>query len=316
MAKVSVGVDVGGTSVKLGIFTLEGKLIKKWEIRTNKENGSDAVLTDIADTIKENLTDLSYSIEDCIGVGMGVPGSVLPGGYVPICVNLFWKDLYPAKILSEALNNLPVVLSNDANIAALGECWQGGAKGYKDVIMLTLGTGVGGGIVVDGKIIEGKHGIGGEVGHLHMNDYEEDSCNCGGKGCLEQIASATGIVKEAKKILKNDSKEFSKLRDFGDKLSAKNVLDMAKEGDKLAISVVEKVCRYLGIAIANLAMTTDPDVFLIGGGVSKAGAFLTDKINKYFEQYLPLSKNRAKILLATLGNDAGIYGAAKLLINK
>ncbi len=316
MAKVSVGVDVGGTSVKLGIFTLEGKLIKKWEIRTNKENGSDAVLTDIADTIKENLTDLSYSIEDCIGVGMGVPGSVLPGGYVPICVNLFWKDLYPAKILSEALNNLPVVLSNDANIAALGECWQGGAKGYKDVIMLTLGTGVGGGIVVDGKIIEGKHGIGGEVGHLHMNDYEEDRCNCGGKGCLEQIASATGIVKEAKKILKNDSKEFSKLRDFGDKLSAKNVLDMAKEGDKLAISVVEKVCRYLGIAIANLAMTTDPDVFLIGGGVSKAGAFLTDKINKYFEQYLPLSKNRAKILLATLGNDAGIYGAAKLLINK
>lgn len=154
MDKLSIGVDIGGTSVKLGIFNIEGQLIKKWEIRTNKENGANAVLKDIADTIRQNLQSLDYSLKDCIGVGMGVPGAVLPNSYVKVCVNLFWKDLYPAKILSEYLDNLPVVLNNDANIAALGECWQGGAKGYSDVVLITLGTGVGGGIVVNGKILE------------------------------------------------------------------------------------------------------------------------------------------------------------------
>ena len=177
-----------------------------------------------------------------------------------------------------------------------------------------MGTGVGGGIVVDGKIVSGRHGIGGEVGHMHVRDEEKEACNCGGHGCLEQIASATGIVKEAKNLLSKNKDRESKLRDFGDKLTAKDVLDMAKAGDELAVEVMEIVCRYLGIAISHLAMTTDPDIFVIGGGVSKAGTFLTDMITKYFEYYLPISKNRAKVVLATLGNDAGIYGAAKLLI--
>lgn len=315
MGKISVGVDVGGTSIKLGVFTFDGELIKKWEIRTNKENGHMAVLNDIATTIRATLTELGYSLLDCVGVGMGVPGPVMPDGHVEICVNLHWKDLYPARILSESLDGTPVALSNDANVAALGECWQGGAKGYTDIVMLTLGTGVGGGIVVDGKVVPGRHGIGGEVGHMHVRDEETDACNCGGHGCLEQVASATGIVKEAKAVLSKNPDKSSKLRDFGANLSAKDVLDAAKAGDELAIEVMEVVCRYLGIAISHLAMTTDPDIFVIGGGVSKAGTFLTDMITKYFEYYLPISNNRAKVVLATLGNDAGIYGAAKLLIS-
>ena len=314
MAKISVGVDVGGTSIKLGVFTFDGELIKKWEIRTNKENGHLAVLMDIANTVRTTIEELGYNLLDCVGVGMGVPGPVMPDGHVEICVNLHWKDLYPGRILSEALDGTPVALSNDANVAALGESWQGGAKGYSDIVLLTLGTGVGGGIVVDGKIVSGRHGIGGEVGHMHVRDEAKEACNCGGHGCLEQIASATGIVKEAKNLLSKNKDRESKLRDFGDKLTAKDVLDMAKAGDELAVEVMEIVCRYLGIAISHLAMTTDPDIFVIGGGVSKAGTFLTDMITKYFEYYLPISKNRAKVVLATLGNDAGIYGAAKLLI--
>ena len=314
MAKISVGVDVGGTSIKLGVFTFDGELIKKWEIRTNKENGHLAVLMDIANTVRTTIEELGYNLLDCVGVGMGVPGPVMPDGHVEICVNLHWKDLYPGRILSEALDGTTVALSNDANVAALGESWQGGAKGYSDIVLLTLGTGVGGGIVVDGKIVSGRHGIGGEVGHMHVRDEEKEACNCGGHGCLEQIASATGIVKEAKNLLSKNKDRESKLRDFGDKLTAKDVLDMAKAGDELAVEVMEIVCRYLGIAISHLAMTTDPDIFVIGGGVSKAGTFLTDMITKYFEYYLPISKNRAKVVLATLGNDAGIYGAAKLLI--
>ena len=227
MAKISVGVDVGGTSIKLGVFTFDGELIKKWEIRTNKENGHLAVLMDIANTVRTTIEELGYNLLDCVGVGMGVPGPVMPDGHVEICVNLHWKDLYPGRILSEALDGTPVALSNDANVAALGESWQGGAKGYSDIVLLTLGTGVGGGIVVDGKIVSGRHGIGGEVGHMHVRDEEKEACNCGGHGCLEQIASATGIVKEAKNLLSKNKDRESKLRDFGDKLTAKDVLDMA-----------------------------------------------------------------------------------------
>lgn len=313
MGKVSVGVDVGGTAIKLGIFSLEGELIKKWEIPTLVERGYKEIILDIANNIKEAIKELNFNLLDIVGVGMGVPGPVMPDGYVEICVNLGWKDLYPARILSEILDGTPVLVNNDANVAALGESWQGGAKGYTDIVMITLGTGVGGGVVVNGNIVAGRHGIGGEIGHMHIKENVEEACNCGGYGCLEQIASATGIVNEAKKILKKDLRE-SKLRNVGS-LSAKDVLDSAKEGDELAVEVMEIVGKYLGIAISHLALTTDPDIFVIGGGVSKAGTYLTDLINKYFEYYTPIATNRAKVVLATLGNDAGIYGAAKLVIN-
>ena len=312
MEKICIGVDIGGTSIKMGIFDIQGILIKRWEIKTSKENNSAAVINEIAASIQTALSEYSYTLEDCLGIGLGVPGPVIPSGYVEVCVNLGWRDKYPARELSQILGGIPVGLGNDANIAALGEMWQGGAKGCSDVVLITLGTGVGGGVVLDGRIVEGRHGIAGEIGHLHVLDDENEYCNCGCRGCLEQIASATGIVREAKKVLAADNLP-SLLRNYGESISAKEVLDCAKEGDAAALRVMKKVCRYLGIAMSHIAYTVDPDVFVIGGGVSKAGEFLLGLINNEYEKYVKLSVNKPKIVLATLGNDAGIYGAAKLV---
>ena len=198
MENICIGIDIGGTTVKMGIFNTSGKLVKKWAIGTSKENNSASVISDIASSVQEVLHEQSYTLNDCLGIGLGVPGPVLPSGYVEVCVNLGWKDRYPARELSQMLSGIPVGLGNDANIAALGEMWQGGAKGFGDVVLITLGTGVGGGVIIDGKIAEGRHGIAGEIGHMHVINDENEYCNCGCRGCLEQIASATGIVREAR----------------------------------------------------------------------------------------------------------------------
>lgn len=309
---ICIGVDVGGTSVKLGMFTMEGAIIEKWEIETDLRENGRYLINNIAISIIDKLNQNNYTLLDCIGIGMGVPGPVLPGGYVEVCVNLGWRQMYPARQLSDILGGIPVHLGNDANIAALGETWQGGAKGFSDAIMITLGTGVGGGIIVGNKIVTGRHGLGGEIGHIKIRYDEKEKCNCGGEGCLEQIASATGIVREAKRFLEKSDKP-SRLREL-EKITAKDVLDAVKAGDGLALEVMEEVCKYLGIAISHLALITDPDVFVIGGGVSKAGDILIDMINKYYDAYTPISENRGKVVLATLGNDAGIYGAARMVI--
>lgn len=312
MEQVCIGVDIGGTSVKMGIFTLNGTLLKKWEIETKPKKDPQALIKKMAGSIKETLKEGGLALTDCVGVGMGVPGPVMPNGYIEVVVNIGWKDVFPSRILSDLLDGTPVALGNDANVAALGEAWMGGAKDQKDVVMVTLGTGVGGGIILDGKIVAGRHGLGGEIGHCHVRESETEKCNCGGVGCLEQISSATGIVREAKRLLekKGATSRLALLKD----ISAKDVLDAAKAGDELALKVVDTVCKYLGIAISHLAMTVDPDVFVIGGGVSKAGDFLIDKIREKFIYYTPMTKNKADIVLARLGNDAGIYGAAKLVV--
>lgn len=219
----------------------------------------------------------------------------------------------PQSQLSGLLDNILVKSGNDANVAALGEMWQGGGMGFTDIIMVTLGTGVGGGVIIDEKIVTGKHGLGGEIGHIHIRDEETEKCNCGGIGCVEQIGSATGIAREARRKMAA-SDEPSSMRVFGDGITAKDVLDEAKKGDKMALEVVETVGRYLGMALAQLAMTVDPQMFVIGGGVSKAGQFLIDVITKYYNYYTPISENKAVIGLAKLGNDAGIYGAARLVL--
>lgn len=314
MDNICIGVDVGGTSIKIGMFHTDGKIIKKWEIRTRRENNSEEVISDIAESIRVSLKEKGYKLTDCLGIGMGVPGAVTQKGYVEVCVNLGWRDKYPARELSDILDGIPVKIANDANAAALGEAWQGGAKGYDDVVMITLGTGVGGGIIINNKIIEGSHGIAGEIGHMHMRDDEPRFCNCGGRGCLEQVASATGIVNEAKKILEEKSSEYSSMRNLIAGISAKDVLDAAKAGDKLANEVMDIVARYLGLALSYLTVAVDPDIFVIGGGVSRAGVFLTDLIAKKYDGYVSISKQRPKITLATLGNDAGIYGAARLIL--
>lgn len=314
MGKMCIGVDVGGTSVKLGLFETSGTLVYKWEVPTRKDEGGRYILEDVAASIRNVLAQRQIDLDDVMGAGLGVPGPVMPDGYVEVCVNLGWKDMNPQRELSALLDGLPVKSGNDANVAALGEMWQGGGKGYTDIVMVTLGTGVGGGVIIDEKIISGKHGLAGEIGHIHVRDEEWEHCNCGGVGCVEQIASATGIAREARrKMAASDTP--SALRKYGDSVTAKDVLDQAKAGDAMALEVVELVGRYLGVMLAQVAMTVDPEIFVIGGGVSKAGQFLIDVIWKYYDHYSPISKNKGKIGLATLGNDAGIYGAARLVLD-
>ena len=314
MEKKCVGVDIGGTTVKLGLFETDGTLLHKWEVTTRKEDGGIHILEDVAASIRQILSDREIALEDVVGAGMGVPGPVMPDGQVEMCVNLGWRDMNPQRELSALLDGLPVRSGNDANVAALGEMWQGGGKGYTDIVMVTLGTGVGGGVILDEKIIVGKHGLGGEIGHIHIRDEETEHCNCGGVGCVEQIASATGIAREARrKMAASDAP--SAMRSFGDEITAKDVLDAAKAGDEMALEVVETVGHYLGLLLSQLALTIDPEMFVIGGGVSRAGQFLTDVIDRHYEHFTPISKNKAKIGLAKLGNDAGIYGAARLVLD-
>ena len=314
MSKKCIGIDVGGTTVKLGIFETDGTLLDKWEVPTRKEDGGKHILEDVAASIRHTLQENEIDMDDVVGAGMGVPGPVMPDGYVEVCVNLGWHDRNPQRELSALLDGLPVKSGNDANVAALGEMWQGGGKGYTDIVMVTLGTGVGGGVIIDEKIIAGKHGLGGEIGHIHVRDDETEHCNCGGVGCVEQIASATGIAREARRKMAA-SEAPSTMRSFGDAITAKDVLDEAKAGDTMALEVVETVGHYLGLLLAQVALTVDPEMFVIGGGVSKAGQFLIDVIEKYYEHFTPISSNKAKIGLAKLGNDAGIYGAARLVLD-
>lgn len=313
MNRKCIGIDIGGTSVKIGIFETDGTLLEKWEVPTRKEEGGRHILEDVAASIRKKTEELGISLKDLAGAGMGLPGPVLPDGYVEKCVNLGWRTLNPQEILSGLLDGLPVKSANDANVAALGEMWQGGGKGYKDLVMVTLGTGVGGGIILNEKILTGTQGIGGEIGHIHVRDEETEHCNCGGTGCLEQVASATGIAREAKRILAKSDRPSS-LRGKASGLTAKDVLDAAKAGDEPALEAVETACRYLGLVLSQVTMILDPQIYVIGGGVSKAGTFLTEKIQKNHDELTPFAKDKAQILLATLGNDAGIYGAARLIL--
>ena len=312
MKKYCFGIDVGGTTVKMGLFTTEGELLDKWEIPTRKEDGGAYILNDVAASVEAKLAEKNIEKEDVAGAGIGVPGPTLDTGYVSICVNLGWKDKNPANELSELLS-IPVKAGNDANVAALGEMWKGGGEGYLDVVLLSLGTGVGGGIIINGEMAPSHRGVGGELGHITVNPDEEATCNCGNHGCLEQYASATGVVRIAKKLLAA-SKEESSLRTL-ETVTAKDVFDAAKAGDHLAVEAVEVLGKYLGLVVANVALTVDPDVFVIGGGVSKAGQVLIDVITKYYHKFAKIiGDNKAKVVLAKLGNDAGIYGAARMVL--
>lgn len=311
MSQKCIGIDIGGTTVKLGIFTTEGELLKKWEVFTRTDDGGKYILSDIAESIKEKIAEWEMPLSDFIGAGMGLPGPVEADGHIPFCVNLGWKEGNPQEELS-ALLGIPVKSGNDANVAALGEMWQGGGRGYKDMVMVTLGTGVGGGVILNEQMWPGMKGVAGEIGHMHIMEDETEVCNCGGCGCLEQAASATGIVRVAKRILASEE-GGSSLRSV-ENLTAKDVLDAAKAGDSLAMKSVEKSMRYLGWALANITMVLDPEAYIIGGGVSKAGTFLTEMIQKHHDVMSPMSTQKAKVVLAELGNDAGIYGAARLIL--
>lgn len=310
MNKYCFGIDVGGTTVKCGLFDVKGELLDKWEIPTRTENNGMAILPDIADAIADKMKEKNLSREEIVGVGIGVPGPVNENGELPGAVNLHWGYIHLVDEM-EKLTGLEVKAGNDANVAALGEMWKGGGAGCHNVVMVTLGTGVGGGIINNGQIVTGSHGAGGEIGHIHVTDSLETPCNCGNTGCLEQVASATGITFLANRRLAKDDTP-SMLR--GGEISAKTVFDAVKAGDGLATEVAEEFGRYLGAALANVAGVTDPEVFVIGGGVSKAGEILLDFIKKNYQKYAFMACKNTAFALAELGNDAGIYGAAKLVL--
>jgi len=312
MSKYVVGVDIGGTTVKLGYFSAEGELLEKWEITTRTDDGGAYILGDIADSVKAKMAERGIALSDVIGVGMGVPGPVKDDGTVIKCVNLGWGVFNAAEELSGLLDGVKVKVGNDANMAALGEMWMGGGKGHQNIVMVTLGTGVGGGIILNGKMLAGVNGAGGEIGHMTMDINETDVCNCGKRGCLEQYASATGIVRLANKAL-NDSDRPSKLREV-QYISAKEIFDAAKSGDELAMEQVEALGKKLGLAAAQIACVVDPEVFVIGGGVSKAGQIILDVAEKYFKQYAFHACRSTTFELAELGNDAGIYGGAAAVL--
>ena len=306
------GVDVGGTTVKLGFFDEEGNLLEKWEIPTRTQDDGKNILPDVAASILDKMKERGVSREDITGVGIGAPGPVDAKGTVYVAVNLGWGT-FSLKNELQSLLNLPVEAGNDANVAALGEMWKGGGQGYSNAVAVTLGTGVGGGIIVDGKILSGATGAGCEIGHIHVMDGEQERCNCGNCGCLEQYASATGVVRLAKRRLAMDDKP-SVLREC-ESVSAKAVFDAVKAGDELAMEVAERFGEILGKALAGIAAVVNPEIFVIGGGVSKAGPVLLDYIQKYYTPNAFSGSRGALFSLATLGNDAGIYGAAKMVLD-
>ena len=283
MANYVFGIDVGGTSVKCGLFQTDGTLLEKWEIPTRTENGGSEILPDIAKSVKAKMAEKGIVADDVAGVGIDVPGPVNDKGELSIAVNLNWGYKNIVKELSDELGGMAVKAANDANAAALGEMWAGGGKGSKNLVMVTLGTGVGGGIIVDGKIVAGAHGAGGEVGHACVEPEEEAVCNCGNHGCLEQMTSATGIVRLAKKYLASHDTPSS-LRERGESISAKAVFDALKEGDAAAEAIVQEFSEYLGRALAVFACVVDPEVIVVGGGVSKAGQILIDGVAKYYRE--------------------------------
>lgn len=308
--KYCFGVDIGGTTVKMGLLDTEGNILDKWEIPTNTSEEGKAILPDVAASIEKKLGERSLNKNDIAGVGVGVPAPVTSEGIVNGSANLGWKYKEVKRELEE-LTGLRAEIGNDANVAALGEMWKGGGAGEKNMIMVTLGTGVGGGVIIDGRILVGQNGAGGEIGHLCVNYEETDRCGCGNRGCLEQYASATGIVRLAGKKLEKEQRPTILEKED---VTAKDVFDAVKEGDEVAKEIAVEFGQYLGHALANLAAVLDPAVIVIGGGVSKAGEVLIPYIQKPYMERAFFANRNVRFTLAELGNDAGICGAVKLVL--
>lgn len=311
MKNYAFGVDVGGTLCKLGLFETDGTLLERWEIPTDTRDGGTRILPDIAASIQERRKKLPEN--SILGVGVGVPSPMTQDGVAIKSVNLGWKD-YPVAAELSRLTGLPVYAANDVNVASLGELWKGSAVGYSNAIVLTLGTGIGGGLIVNGHLVNGETGSAGEIGHIIVNPQETERCACGRKGCLEQYASATGLVRMAERRLSGTS-AHSILREKNP-LTAKDIFDAAKAGDAIAVELVESFGQILGSALSDMACVLNPEIIVIGGGVSKAGSIVTDVVRRFFYEKTLFTCKNTKIVLATLGNDAGIYGGVRLLLER
>lgn len=314
MKEYAFGIDLGGTTAKVGLFTTSGTLLEKWEVPTDTSNKGEKILYNLAAAIRSKMEEKQLAGEQVEGVGIGVPGPVQDSSVVPIvCANLGgWGQQNVAANLSGLLDGIPVKVGNDANVAALGEIWMGTAKGCRSAVMVTLGTGVGGGVIVNGSVIDGAHGAGGEIGHITVNRAETAVCGCGKRGCLEQYSSATGVVRCMNKLLAENPDEPCVLR--GTDFAAKDVFDAARNGDKLAQREVDEMADTLGLALSIIAETADPEMFLLGGGVSRAGDILLNAVAGHYQEYAFSSCRATPIKQASLGNDAGIYGAVRLVV--
>ncbi len=309
--KYIFGIDVGGTTIKMGLFDREGNLLDKWQIPTNTTQKGTHILPEIARSLQKKQKEHHISTEDILGAGVGVPGPVTADGVVNHCINLGWKKVSVVEEL-ENLTGFSVEAANDANAAALGEIWQGSGKGFNSALLVTIGTGIGGGLVLNGKIHTGATGSGGEIGHICINPTETLPCTCGNYGCMEQYTSATGILRMAKQRL-TETNAPSVLRQKNP-LTAKDVLDGAKVGDELSVGVIDTMAEIMGRTLAICCAVVDVELMILGGGVSKAGTFLLEQVQKYFKKYAFHTQKDVKFRLAVLGNDAGIYGAARLMI--
>ncbi len=310
--KYGFGVDLGGTTVKIAFFDWEGTLLEKWEIPTVTDNGGSRILPDIAASVTDYLTRKQIPREDIIGIGVGVPGPVSDDGTVNRCVNLNWGVFNIHRALGD-LTGLPVKAGNDANVAALGEAWKGGGNGCENMVMATLGTGVGGGIILGGKPVNGVHGAAGEIGHIPVNPDETEVCGCGKYGCAEQYCSATGVVRLAK--IRLAARQTDSLLRRKEPLTCKDVFDAGKENDALALDILEQVYEYMGRFLASVCCVVDPEIVVLGGGVSRAGQPLLDGAKRYFDRYIFHASRSIPFALASLGNDAGTYGAFKLILD-
>ena len=312
MKKYGFGVDIGGTTCKIGLFEMSGIKRESWEIPTDLSDNGSAILDNIAAAVLGKMEERGIPKEDVQGIGLGVPGPVGRDGTVFKCVNLGWGVFNVEQALSQR-TGLAVRAGNDANVAAMGEMWQGGAAGHQDVVMITLGTGVGGGIIINGKMTAGHHGAAGEIGHIIVNPDETDVCGCGKKGHLEQYASATGIVRMAMGQLAVEKRQT--VLTVIEPLTARDIFDAAKGGDVVSLELVDRLCEILAIAMADISNVADPEVYVIGGGVSKAGTILVDGIRRHFVERAFHACENTEIVLAALGNDAGIYGCVRLLFD-
>ena len=314
MTKYIYGIDIGGTTVKMGLFDEKGDMLEKWEIVTRKENNGENILPDIVKSIKEKNTEKSIETDDILGIGMGVPGPITEDGRVLKCANLGWGIFSVADEMSKLTGVEKVKVGNDANVAALGEQWRGGGRGFDNIVMVTLGTGVGGGIIMDGKILTGENGAAGEIGHITVNPKETLTCGCGCKGCLEQYSSATGVIRMAKERLEASDKP-SELRKFAaDEIGGKEVFDAYKAGDELAAEAVNEFAIYIGMGLGNVASVVDTQAFVIGGGLSKNGPVVIDIVKEQYKKNVMFALKNTEFRLAELGNDAGMYGAVRMVL--
>lgn len=313
MSKYYYGIDIGGTTVKMGLFDEAGSMLDKWEIDTRKEESGKYILPDIADAISKKNDEKGIGKDDILGIGMGVPGPITEDGRVLKCANLGWGIFSVADEVRKLTGVEKVKVGNDANVAALGEQWKGGGRGFDSIVMVTLGTGVGGGVVLNSKILTGSNGAAGEIGHLTVNPFETRTCGCGKKGCLEQYSSATGITRmSAEKLAESD--EPSSLREYDIPITGLQLFKAYKENDKLACEIVDTFASYLGLGLSHVAAVVDPQAFVIGGGVSKNGQIVADVIKEKYEDDVMFALKGKEFRLAELGNDAGMYGAVRMVI--